>query len=483
MNTWLNSIRGRLLLGLLSLLLGGFGLLALLWGGQMIASVRADDERNLRSELALVAEALADEALAYAQGLIDDAALDAIFAPYEARMGGELDLLFTGMERHQSANTAARRVDIDAFAEIESSILEGVGLAERRDETGQNWLYLVASVEVDGPVALLRLTLPASRLDGLLWERGLALLVLTAALGLLVTILALALASSITRPILALQTALSRLEAGELSHRAPDLGRHELGELGRHFNTMAERLQRLLEEQRAFTSNAAHELRTPLTTIQLRAEALSHAPRLDTLQARQYLADIEAEAARLGLLIQSLTLLAQLGAGRAGLGRDLVDQVRFARAFIREFEAQAQARAITLALLLPDEEASTGALTVQIGLAHLSIVLRNLLENALKYTPANGQVTWEVAAQAEGVVHRIRDTGQGITAADLERVFERFYRADKARSRQVAGTGLGLSLVHTIVQAYGGSIHLDSAGPGQGTEVTLWWPGIKEAET
>jgi len=478
MGAWLRTIRGRLLLGLLGLLLGGFGLLALLWGGQMAAAVQADDERRARSELALVAQALTADTRAYAQGRMDDAALAGILAPYEARLGGPLELLFTGMERDQSANTARHRVDIDDFAELEEAIAEGVGLAERLDAAGQSWVYLATSIKDEDPIALLRLSLPASRLDALLAERWLSLLGLTLGLGLLVALLGLLLASSITRPILALQAAVSRLTAGELSHRAPDLGRDELGDLGRSFNMMAERLQHMLDEQRAFTSNAAHELRTPLTTIQLRAETLRHSPTLDSPQTRQYLADIEAEAARLGLLMQSLALLAQLDAGRAVLGRDLVDQVRFARAFIRDFEAQAEACGVALHLALPDE--AQPALTVQISVSHLSIVLRNLLENALKYTPEGGEVLWTVAAEGGGVCHRIRDTGQGIAAADLARVFERFYRADKARSRQVAGTGLGLSLVRTIVEAYGGRITLHSDGPGQGTEVRVWWPVAAE---
>ena len=103
------------------------------------------------------------------------------------------------------------------------------------------------------------------------------------------------------------------------------------------------------------------------------------------------------------------------------------------------------------------------------------LVFRNLLSNALKYTPDGGQITWHIEAHDHALHHTIRDTGQGIAADDLPHVFERFYRVDKSRSRAVPGVGLGLSLVRMVVEFYGGSVRLESEGIGQGTTAHVTW--------
>lgn len=104
------------------------------------------------------------------------------------------------------------------------------------------------------------------------------------------------------------------------------------------------------------------------------------------------------------------------------------------------------------------------------------IVFRNLLNNALKYTPDGGRITWHIQAADKAIHHTISDTGQGIAADDLPLVFDRFYRVDKSRSREVSGVGLGLSLVRMIVEFYGGTVRLDSEGIGQGTTAYVTWP-------
>lgn len=471
----LSSIRRRLLVSYLGLIVGGLGLLALLMGGQMSRSARADFEQSLSKDIELIAHALTDSVRAYAQGTSDETQLRQAFAPYELRLGGQLELYFTGFERYQSANTDRFKIDIDAFPEIDGAILNGQGLVERQDASGQRRLYLAVSVHEsspegdDSPLALLRLSVPFTRLDEQVRQQWLGVLALTCALTLCAALVSLALSASITRPLERLRSAALRLAQGDLSHRTPDETADELGAVGRAFNQMAEQLQHVLNEQRAFASNASHELRTPLTTIQLRLEALKQTD-LTAPISRQYLNDIEGEIQRLTVLIQGLFLLSQMDAGKMELGKDLLDVGRFASAFIPPFEEQAQARRIALQLHKPAE-----ALYVRVSVAHLSIVLRNLLENALKYTPEGGQVVWRIQSDGDNVLHCISDTGQGIAPDDVPRLFERFYRADKARSRQIAGTGLGLALVKSITEAYGGRISITSVGLGQGTQVRLWW--------
>ncbi|MCA9974889.1 MAG: two-component sensor histidine kinase, partial [Anaerolineales bacterium] len=104
------------------------------------------------------------------------------------------------------------------------------------------------------------------------------------------------------------------------------------------------------------------------------------------------------------------------------------------------------------------------------------------LGNALKYTPDGGQIAWQIRAEDKAIHHIINDTGQGIAADDLPHVFDRFYRVDKSRSRAVPGVGLGLSLVRMIVEFYGGSVRVESAGVGRGTAVYVTWPFSSLAE-
>jgi signal transduction histidine kinase len=170
-------------------------------------------------------------------------------------------------------------------------------------------------------------------------------------------------------------------------------------------------------------------------------------------------------------LVQDLLLLSRLDSGRLESGRERIDTIRLARQLINEFTPQADRQNITLDLQAP--------LTVPLvtaGQAHLTIVFRNLLSNALKFTPDRGKVTWEIEETAGATQHTITDTGQGITPEDIPHIFDRFYRAEKSRARTVPGVGLGLSLVRTIVQFYGGSIQVESNGVGKGTAVTVRWP-------
>ncbi|MFN2104130.1 MAG: sensor histidine kinase, partial [Candidatus Promineifilaceae bacterium] len=152
-------------------------------------------------------------------------------------------------------------------------------------------------------------------------------------------------------------------------------------------------------------------------------------------------------------------------------GREQVDSARLARQLISEIAPLAERRDITVQL-----DTGTDLPPVTAGSAHLMIVFRNLLNNALKYTPDGGEITWQIQAGEGTIQHTISDTGQGIPSDDLPHVFDRFYRVDQSHSRDIPGVGLGLSLVRMIVELYGGTITLESGGPSQGTTAHVAWP-------
>jgi signal transduction histidine kinase len=208
----------------------------------------------------------------------------------------------------------------------------------------------------------------------------------------------------------------------------------------------------------------------------LRSEALQEG-HVDEATARQYIAEIDHEVTRLSALVEDLILLAQLESGRARPGEQQVDVARLLRHLLDEYAPRLDAKHLSLTLDVPAALPSLIA-----SLNHLRVVLRNLLDNAVTYMPAGGAMTWRLHVE-DGHLHvTLRDTGRGIAPEDLPHLFERFYRADKARPRETPGAGLGLSLVQAVVRAYGGRVTIASAGVGQGTTVDVWWPLPTAAE-
>jgi signal transduction histidine kinase len=469
------NIRNRLLISYLAVIVLGFGGLAWWLGQQSERTARADYVERLQSEMELVADALRQPLRDYAQGTVTDAQLELVLSPYEMQLGGSLAVWFTGRERDQSDNTARRRIALDEWPELRgAAMVDGVAVDERRDADGVARLYVGASVKADYPIALLQLSVPLAQFQGVLTERWQGLWMGVVAISAVTVLVALILATSITQPLDQLQQAAIRLSDGELSYRFAKLGQDEIGAVGQAFNHMAERLEQMVEEQRAFASNAAHELRTPLTTIQLRAERLLQFVELQG-EAYQYLREIETEAHRLGHLVNGLRLLSQIDSGHLDRGDERIEMGRLVAALCQQFADEAAERGVKLDYVIP-----AVALYTPMRLIHATTIFRNLIENALKYNQRGGKVSWQMFKQGQQIYHEICDTGQGVAQSDLPHVFKRFYRADKARSRE--GTGLGLALAKSIIIAYGGQIVLESGGIGQGVCVRVWLPSVPEWE-
>lgn len=215
---------------------------------------------------------------------------------------------------------------------------------------------------------------------------------------------------------------------------------------------------RKLEQMRTeFVSNVTHELRTPLTSIHGFAETLLEGALEDPETARHFVGIIHRESEHLSRLIEDILDLSRIEGGKWKVKREPVHLYRVATEAVGRLTTKAEGLGVDLRMEvpadLPEIEGDSG---------RLAQVLLNLVDNALKYTPPGGSVT--VSAEDVGKFLRVKvaDTGTGIPKADLPRVFERFYRVDKARSRSTGGTGLGLSIVKHIVEAHGGSVGVDS---------------------
>ncbi|MFZ0546287.1 MAG: ATP-binding protein [Candidatus Promineifilaceae bacterium] len=459
----MTSLRTRLLLAYAGLILAGFSVLALLAGRQISAGTVQDFTSGLSEQAELVAQGMKETMEEIGESEDSSSGLLPLLQIYAGQVSADIVLVDRDGRFWVSSNNSISSTDTQEI----NAALNGNISTEVRDGNA----YAAAPILEDGRIlGVVQLATPLSTAQELVQERWLALggvvLVVTVVAGLA----AFWLSSTLTRPLAQLRGAAMQIAQGNFSQRLPEMRQDEIGEVATAFNHMAGQVEAIIEEQRTFASNASHELRTPLTTIRIRSEALRDG-RLDEETTQQYIVEIDEEVQRLGNLVQDLMMLSRLDSGRLEAGREQIDLLRLARQLVAEFKPQTAEHHITLLLDTPPTLPMVTA-----GQTHLTIVFRNLLSNALKYTPDGGQITWIIQVSAEAIQHTITDTGQGIAAEDLSRVFDRFYRVDKSRSRAVSGVGLGLSLVRMIVEFYGGTIRLDSEGIGQGVTATVVWP-------
>jgi two-component system sensor histidine kinase BaeS len=266
-------------------------------------------------------------------------------------------------------------------------------------------------------------------------------------------VLAVILARMLARPLAEVGAAARRIAEGDYKARVPREGPEEIASLADSFNQMAASLERQEMMRRDFIANAAHELRTPLTNLQGYLEALRDGVITADRATYESLWD---EAERLVRLSRSLDALAEgdAGAPPALIELDLVTAIRMALDLAGPTLERAGLR---LVVDLPDR------LPARANPDQLAQVLANLLSNAARYTPAGGTVTVRAERRPSDLLVSIANTGEGIPADDLDRVFERFYRVEKSRDRARGGAGIGLAIVKQLVEAGGGRVGAESA--------------------
>jgi two-component system, OmpR family, phosphate regulon sensor histidine kinase PhoR len=229
------------------------------------------------------------------------------------------------------------------------------------------------------------------------------------------------------------------------------------------------RIRQLESVRQEFVANVSHELRTPLSLIKSAAETLLDGAMKDPSIAMRFLEIIDKHASRLTFLIDDLLLLARLDSGRVDLELAPVALDELVQDAIADATLLAQSKRVTMTNAVP-------RLSAKADPQRLRQVLSNLIDNAIKYGKAGGSITVTAHTTGDSIIElSVRDDGPGIPPEAKERIFERFYRADKARSRDQGGTGLGLAIVKNVVQAHGGDVRVEST-PGQGAEFFFTLP-------
>ncbi len=270
----------------------------------------------------------------------------------------------------------------------------------------------------------------------------------------------------IASPLQDVARAADAVAAGQDDQRAPVAGPSEVRAVAEAFNLMSDKVQSEQRAQQDFLANVSHDLKTPLTSIQGYSQAIIDGAASNPVSAAGIIYD---EAARLNRLVIELTDLARLQSGRFSMTLLPINLSQLSSAIGQRLSIVAREKGVRFEVItapVPD---------IQGDGDRLAQVLTNLISNALQYTPSGGSVWVRTGVKDGGVIITITDTGVGIPADELPRIFERFYQVDKARGPR-RGSGLGLAIVAEIVHAHGGTISASSPGDGAGATFTVWLP-------
>lgn len=385
-------------------------------------------------------------------------------------------------DSHESGESLRRMDNHLTRQEVREALATGLGMSARLSDTvGIRMLNLALPVrapQADNRVlGVIRLSLPLTEIEAR--HRDLRRM-LAASLGaafLFSLALSYAIARGVTRPLADIVAAAQRIARGEFRQKIRVTSTSEVARLAEILNQMAasleeniQSLHRLEQVRKDFVANVSHELRTPLTAIRGYVEALQDGGKDQPEQLDRFLDIIRAHADRLNLIMTDLLLLSKIESGQIPLKQEPVALAGLIDRTVGLLRHLIEQKKHTVVVAIPPEMPPILGDEERLGQ-----VFSNLLDNAVKYTPENGTITVSASAGKTFVEVGITDTGIGIPPQDLPRIFERFYRVDKARSRELGGTGLGLAIVKHLVEGHGGAVSVESSH-GKGTAFSVRLP-------
>ena len=291
----------------------------------------------------------------------------------------------------------------------------------------------------------------------------------TLVLEIIVTLFSIAFSNTFSKRLKKIMTSMRIIQKGDYTHKVNMGGSDELTVLGNEFNDLTERLQTSEQKRSRFVSDASHELKTPLASIKLLTDSILQND-MDMETVREFVGDIGNEADRLNRMTAKLLSLTKVD-GQVVEECEIIYMAPTVQRVHRMLSPMAKQAGIAIRLDLADD------CPVLILEDDLYQIVFNLMENGIKYNISGGSLTVSLHQQEDNAVLTVQDTGMGIPEDAIGHIFERFYRVDKARSRQSGGSGLGLAIVRAIVQRNKGEIQVSSV-PGQGTAFTVTFPAF-----
>ena len=365
--------------------------------------------------------------------------------------------------------------------EINEALAGVISKTTRSDpDSLKNWMYVACPVRSSGTTTgVIRVGVPLTEIERRLKKDLFVFLEIILATGVVTVLISLWLARRVNRPVREMSALAKQISiSGDFSAFLPVRRRDEIGELCLSFNQMIGRLREQERVRQEFISNASHELKTPTMAIGSVVEALQAGAAEDPKLRVQFLGSLERLVDRQTNLIQDLLDISKLDSGSETNWQSEVNISQVISDAVDQVRPQAEKKELAISTQITLE--SGGQDLVLVGNANqLQRALLNILTNAVKYTPANGFSNINVRSMGgERLEIRIQDSGGGIDPADLPRIFERFYRADKARTRESGnpgGTGLGLAIVREIVARHHGTVEVESV-VGKGSTFVILLP-------
>lgn len=441
-------------------------------------TIKSESVNDLRNSLQVEAVNLALE-------IDNDLALDSLKSRMRIktavdRHAGKLGVSITvvNADGHVLADSAAqietdKGENIANQSEINDALAGIVAIYTRRSSsTSSNWLYVAYPVRESGhTTGVIRVGVPLTDIERRLNNDLYVFLEILLATGIVTVLISLWLAKRVNRPVKEMSAMAKKIAlSSDMSEFVPVLRRDEIGELGQSFNQMIGRLREEERLRQEFIANASHELKTPTMAIGSVVEALQAGAAKDPELCQQFLNSLEKLVERQTGLLQDLLDITRLDGSRQGKWHDEVNLMQVIGDAIEQIRPQAEKKELVFKNM-----ADTDGLTTPGNAIQLQRALVNILTNAVNYTPSLGSITVSTKVHdKEEVEIRIEDTGVGIDPSDLPHIFERFYRADKTRTRQTGGTGLGLAITREILYRHHGTIDVESTvGKGSIFKITL----------
>ena len=459
-----HSIRFKFILFILAILL----VLILLLNLYPVTSSRETMIQEKRSSLTSQASAVSSAL----------ARLDPLAPEDVSRIIGALDL--DNFDRITVIGTDGRTIFDDGEGSFDPEDLRTALRGEIAFQSALTGTDFISSIAVPivspdglrGAAALYENDLDLARLLLTVRER---IAVLSLMIGALVLLLAITFSWVVLRRLNDLTQSMGIVAGGNYSYRHTVTGSDEISELGREFNALTEKLETNEAQRRRFVSDASHELKTPLASIRLLSDSILQTENMDPDTVREFVSDIRTESDRLQRTTEKLLVLSRMD-DDIKVVPEPVDLKQVTLDTLSALAPLARDRRVSLGSQLDD------GCVVMASREDMERIIFNLAENAIKYNVPNGSVTVRLSQDDNSVHLSVEDTGIGIPEEDRLNIFTRFYRVDKARSRQSGGSGLGLSIVHDAVTAHGGSIRVGNNRP-QGSVFIVSFPRPTSEET
>lgn len=453
-----------------------------LWALFMIKTESINDLHN----------SLEVEAVNLALEIDNDLALDSIEARNRIkaavdRHASKLNVSMTVVDSdgHVLADSSANVIsesgeNISNESEINDALAGILGTYTRRSPTTHtNWFYVAYPVRSAGNTAgVIRAGVSLTGIEQRLRHDLIVFLEIIVATGVVTILISLWLAKRVNRPVREMSAMAKKIAlSGDFSEYVPVVRRDEIGELGLSFNQMIGRLREQERLRQEFIANASHELKTPTMAIGSVVEALQAGAAEDKGLRTQFLASLGKLVERQSSLLNDLLDITRLDGGSERVFQDKVNLTQLINDVVEQIRPQAQKKSLVINI-----EVNADGMIISGNTIQLQRALVNILTNAVNFSPLDAAIAVSAtSSDAQHVQIKIQDAGPGIDPADLPHIFERFYRADKARSRASGGTGLGLAITREIIARHHGTVEVESS-LGKGATFTVNLPASKNLE-